>query len=384
MFEFKIENKENTARAGTFITPHGEIPTPIFMPVGTRASVKTLSNNELEDLNAKIILANTYHLYLRPGHKLIKEMGGLHKFMNWNHPILTDSGGFQVFSLAKENRAIKENSVKAKVKITENGVEFNSHLDGSKHFFSPKSVMEIEHDLGADIIMAFDECADASSSKPYFVQAMKRTHDWAKICKTEHEKLNKNQEIPQTLFPIVQGGIYKDLRIESAKFINDLNCEGNAIGGLSVGESKEIMNEMIENTVPHLSDNKPRYLMGVGTPEDMFETIERGIDMMDCVHPTRMARHGAFWNESGRHSIKNEKFKKDDSPLMNTCDCFACKNHSRSYIRHLIMEQEMLGLRLISIHNLHYLVNLSQNIRTAIIENRFSSFKKDFFNNFEK
>ncbi|MDX9971240.1 MAG: tRNA guanosine(34) transglycosylase Tgt, partial [Candidatus Gracilibacteria bacterium] len=239
MFEFNLEKTQNTARAGTLTTPHGNIPTPIFMPVGTRATVKTLATNDLEDLNAKIILANTYHLYLRPGHKLIKEMGGLHKWMNWTHPILTDSGGFQVFSLAKEKRPIKENAVKAKVKITENGVEFSSHKDGSKHFFSPKSVMEIEHDIGADIIMAFDECADADSSKSYFIDAMKRTHDWAKICKIEHEKLNQNQDIKQALFPIVQGGIHKDLRIESAKFINELNCPGNAIGGLSVGESKE-------------------------------------------------------------------------------------------------------------------------------------------------
>lgn len=384
MFEFNIENSENEARASVFKTPHGEIKTPIFMPVGTRASVKTLSFNELEDLNAQIILANTYHLYLRPGNKLIKEMGGLHKWMNWNHPILTDSGGFQVFSLAKKSRPIKANSAVAKVKITENGVEFSSHIDGSKHFFSPEKAIQIEHDLGADIIMAFDECSDADSSKKYFQEAMIRTHQWAERCKIEHEKLNKTQEIPQALFPIVQGGIYKDLRIESAKFINELDCPGNGIGGLSVGESKEIMYEMIETVIPHLNYNKPRYLMGVGTPEDIFEAVERGIDMFDCVHPSRMSRHGAFWDLNGRYSIKNEKFKKDEKPLMESCDCFTCKNHNRSYIRHLIMEEEMLGLRLLSIHNLHFLVSLSQKIRDSILENKFHEYKKEFFNNFEK
>jgi queuine tRNA-ribosyltransferase len=381
MFNFEIENTENTARTGTLKTPHGEIPTPIFMPVGTKASVKTLSNHELREINSKIILANTYHLYLRPGNKLIKEMGGLHKWMNWDKPILTDSGGFQVFSLAKKTRPIKNQSIQATVKITEEGVEFKSHLDGSKHFFTPEYAMQIQADLGADIIMAFDECADADSSKEYFKKAMIRTHNWAIRSKNEHEKLNK--EKLQALFPIVQGGIFKDLRIESAKFINELDCPGNAIGGLSVGESKEIMYEMIETIIPYLSDLKPRYLMGVGTPEDIFEAIERGIDMFDCVHPTRMARHGAFWDNFGRHTIKNEKFKKDENPLMASCRCYACQNHSKSYIRHLFMENEILAQRLMSIHNLHFLIELTQKIREEILNNNFKNFKKDFFNNFQ-
>jgi len=381
---FKIENKFENARSASFTTAHGEIKTPTFMPVGTRASVKTLSFNELNDINAQIILSNTYHLYLRPGNKLIKEMGGLHKWINWKKPILTDSGGFQVFSLAKNSRPIKNTSIKSEVKIEENGVEFKSHLDGSKHYFTPEFAMQIQHDLGADIIMAFDECADAKSTKEYFIKAMERTHNWALRSKLEHDRLNSKQETPQLLFGIVQGGIFKDLRIESAKHINSLNFDGNAIGGLSVGESKEEMYEMLDHVIPHLSEEKPRYLMGVGTPEDIFEAIERGVDMLDCVHPTRMARHGAFWDKLGRHNIKNEKFKKDENPLMENCSCFSCKNHSRSYIRHLILEGEILGLKLLSIHNLNFLIKLTEEICSSINEGKFATFKKNFFNNFEK
>ncbi len=410
MFEFKIKHKakNSLARSGTFKTPHGVIQTPVFMPVGTKATVKTLSPHDLETLNAEIILANTYHLYLRPGEKLIKKMGGLHQWMHWNKPILTDSGGFQVFSLGNEKGYSKDNlPFKTTVKIDENGVEFKSHLDGSKHYFTPEKAMQIQHDLGADIIMAFDECAPADSTKKYFRQAMTRTHNWALRCKDEHERLNGKSPhkgcfampgetksitrgntqtyLPphrQALFPIVQGGLYKDLRIQSAKFINELDLPGNAIGGLSVGEGKEKMLEMIETVIPHLSEKKPRYLMGVGTPEDLLECVDRGIDMFDCVHPTRMARHGAFWTELGRFAIKNKKFKLDKAPLQKNCTCETCKNYSRSYLRHLIFENEILGLRLMTVHNLHFLLNLMQQIREQIEKGNFRRFKKKFLNKF--
>lgn len=408
MFEFKITSKDpnSQARTGTFKTPHGLIHTPIFMPVGTKATVKTLSSQDLKNLNTEIILANTYHLYLRPGEKLIKKMGSLHKWMNWNGPILTDSGGFQVFSLG--NKKYSRNSkntdtntsdtdftkfpFKTTVKIDENGVEFKSHLDGSKHYLTPEKAIKIQHDLGADIIMAFDECAPADSTKKYFKEAMERTHNWALRCKKEYEKMQKinsshkpknDTKSVQALFPIVQGGMYKDLRVTSAKFINGLNLPGNAIGGLSVGESEEKMLAMIETVIPHLSTQKPRYLMGVGTPEDLLECVERGIDMFDCVHPTRMARHGAFWNEHGRFSIRNEKFKTDKNPLQKNCKCETCKNHSRSYLRHLIFENEILGLRLMTIHNLHFLLNLMRKIREHISKGTFKKFKKDFLKRFK-
>ncbi len=386
MFEFKIKHKAkgSLARTGTFKTPHGLIQTPVFMPVGTKATVKTLSPHDLENLHSEIILSNTYHLYLRPGEKLIKKMGGLHKWMNWNKPILTDSGGFQVFSLGNEKGYSKDAlPFKTTVKIDENGVEFKSHLDGSKHYFTPEKAMQIQHDLGADIIMAFDECAPADSTKEYFKAAMTRTHNWVLRCKKEHLKLSKKTKLPQALFPIVQGGLYKDLRIQSAQFINDLDLPGNAIGGLSVGEGKEKMLEMIETTIPHLTEKKPRYLMGVGTPEDLLECVDRGIDMFDCVHPTRMGRHGSFWNESGRFSIKKEQFKFDKNPLQKNCQCETCKNHSRSYLRHLIFENEILGLRLMTIHNLHFLLNLMQEIRKQINKGTFNKFKKDFFKKFK-
>ncbi|MCX6735087.1 MAG: tRNA guanosine(34) transglycosylase Tgt [Candidatus Peregrinibacteria bacterium] len=387
MFEFKIKHKQkgSLARTGSFKTPHGVIQTPVFMPVGTKATVKTLSQNDLKNLDSEIILANTYHLYLRPGEKLIKKMGGLHKWMNWDRPMLTDSGGFQVFSLGNENGYSKDSlPFKTTVKIDENGVEFKSHLDGSKHYFTPEKAMQIEHDLGADIIMAFDECAPADSTKKYFEEAMTRTHNWVIRCKKEHEKISKKSrtKLPQALFPIVQGGLYKDLRVQSAKFMNDLDLPGNAIGGLSVGEGKDKMLEMIETVIPHLSENKPRYLMGVGTPEDLLECVDRGVDMFDCVHPTRMARHGTFWNETGRFAIKKEQFKFDKAPLQKDCTCETCKNYTRSYLRHLIFENEILGLRLMSIHNLHFLLKLMQEIRKQITKGTFKKFKKDFFKKF--
>jgi len=389
MFEFKILKKASgqkakdasLARTGTFKTPHGVIHTPVFMPVGTRATVKTLSPDELKELDADIILSNTYHLMLRPGENTIKKMGGLHKWMNWDRPILTDSGGFQVFSLEQEKGLAKESPKKAGVKITEEGVEFKSHLDGKKYFITPEKATQIQHDLGADIIMAFDECADANSSKKYFESAMIRTHNWLARCKKEHEKLEKkklNAKLPQALFGIVQGGVYPDLRKKSAKFIANLDLPGNAIGGLSVGEDRKTMLEMIDEVTKILPENKPRYLMGVGTPVDLLEAVDRGIDMFDCVLPTRLARHAAFWTHKGLIHIKNQKFKEDPSPLEKDCTCYACKNFSKSYIQHLMKENEIFGHRLMTIHNLHFLLNLMAQIRDAINKGKFKEFKKKF------
>jgi len=383
MFEFKIETscKNTRARTGTFKTPHGEIETPVFMPVGTKATVKSLTKQHLLELNSQIILSNTYHLFIRPGDELIKEMGGLHKWMNWDKPILTDSGGFQVFSLAQGKKNAK---IKTKVKIDENGVKFKSHLNGQEHYFTPEKVMDIEHNLGADIIMAFDECAPPYSEKPYIKKAMERTHNWLKKCEIRHNELSKKQENKQALFGIVQGGLHKDLRKESAEFINSRNLPGNAIGGLSVGETKEEMLEMLEATVPFLAIEKPRYLMGVGTPEDLLNGVERGIDMFDCVHPTRISRHGAFWTTKGRLNIKNKEFKKDETPLDKECTCSTCKNHSRSYIRHLFFEKEMLGATLMSIHNLHFLIELMRKIREHINDGDFKNFKENFLKEFNQ
>lgn len=367
MFEFQIHKNaiNSLARTGTFTTPHGAIQTPVFMPVGTKASVKTLSQEDLKTLDAEIILANTYHLYLRPGHELIKKMGGLHKWMKWDRPILTDSGGFQVFSLGRTKHGVK---------IDDHGVTFKSHIDGSSHYLTPQKAIEIQHDLGADIIMAFDECAPADSSENYFKQAMQRTHDWLTICKQTHDKLNPHHENPRALFGIVQGGLYPTLRHESAKFINNLDLPGNAIGGLSVGESKAEMYSMIEETVPHLSDKKPRYLMGVGTPEDLLEAVDRGIDMFDCVHPTRLARHGGFFTEQGRFNIKNEQFKYDQTELCG---------YSKSYLRHLFVENEILAMRILSFHNLQFLLDLMKKIREAINQDNFPQFKQNFLTNYD-
>ncbi len=380
MFEFKITKKQkgSNARTGTLKTPHGTIKTPVFMPVGTKATVKTLSPEELHTLDAEIILSNTYHLHLRPGEKTVKTQGGLHKWMNWNKPILTDSGGFQVFSLQQDKGLSKDAPRKAGARITEEGVEFKSHLDGSLHFISPEKAMKIQHDLGADIIMAFDECADGQSKKPYFEKAMNRTHNWLTRCKKEHERLNKNQTKKRALFGIVQGGTYKDLREESAKFIASQNLPGNAIGGLAVGEKKETMLKMIDAVIPHLPENKPRYLMGVGTPVEILEAIDRGVDMFDCVLPTRLARHAAFWTSTKLNHIKNQKFKNDPSPLDKSCTCYACKNYSRSYIHHLMKESEIFGHRLLSIHNIHFLLNLIRETRAHINKGTFPSFKKSF------
>ncbi|MGE5328133.1 MAG: tRNA guanosine(34) transglycosylase Tgt [Deltaproteobacteria bacterium] len=350
------------ARRGRVHTPHGIIETPIFMPVGTQASVKSISPDELEQIGAKIILSNTYHLYIRPGHELVKQAGGLHDFMNWNGAILTDSGGFQVFSLADLRN------------IQEEGVTFKSHLDGSKHFISPEKAIEIENALGADIIMAFDECAPYPSEYNYAKEAMERTTRWAKRCKETHKNTEK-----QALFGIVQGVTYKDLREESAKQLAALNFPGYAIGGLSVGEPAEIMYEVLDYTVPILPEDKPRYLMGVGTPDYLIEGVMRGIDMFDCVLPTRIARNGTAMTSHGKVVIRNATYEKDFSPLDSECDCYACKSFTRAYLRHLIKANEMLGIRLVSLHNLRFLIKLMENVRVSIEEDRLPEFRKEFY-----
>jgi len=363
-FEFELikEAKDSKARLGKLYTPHGVIETPIFMPVGTRATVKAMTPEEVRDLGAQIILSNTYHLYLKPGHELIKEAGGLHKFMNWNGPILTDSGGFQVFSLGSLR------------KITEEGVEFRSHIDGSKHMLSPEKSIEIQNALGSDIMMAFDECTPYPATYDYVKQSMERTTRWAKRCKDYHKDWEK-----QALFGIVQGGMYKDLREISARDIVELDFPGYAIGGLSVGEPLDLMCDILDHTTEFLPENKPRYLMGVGTPDYLFEAVVRGIDMADCVLPTRIARNGTVMTSLGRLVIRNGKYAKDFSPLDPECDCYTCKNYSRAYIRHLFNVNEILASRLATTHNLYFLIKLMENIRKAIKEDNLLEYKSEFY-----
>lgn len=365
--EFKLikESSDSMARLGELKTPHGIVETPVFMPVGTRATVKAMTPEELKDLGSQIILSNTYHLYLRPGHKLIEEAGGLHKFMNWDKPILTDSGGFQVFSLGDLR------------KISEEGVEFRSHIDGSKHFISPEKSIEIQNSLGSDIMMTFDECTPYPATYEYTKQSMERTTRWAKRCKDYHKDWDK-----QGLFGIVQGGMFKDLRKESAKDLVDMDFPGYAIGGLSVGEPRDLMCEILEHTTPLLPKDKPRYNMGVGTPDYLFESVIRGIDMADCVMPTRIARNGTVMTSKGRLVVKNAKYKKDFNKLDEECSCYTCSNYSRAYIRHLFNVDEILGARLATIHNLHFLINLMENIKTAIKEDRLLSYKDEFYDKY--
>ncbi|MBI5152583.1 tRNA guanosine(34) transglycosylase Tgt [Candidatus Peregrinibacteria bacterium] len=380
MFKFFVQAKSpnTSARAGILEIPHGKIHSPFFMPIGTTGFVKTLTPDELKSLGAEIILANTYHLYLRPGDKNIKKFGGLHKWMGWNGPILTDSGGYQIFSLYEGNTSHQNKSdFKTHVRVHDSGVEFKSHIDGSIHFLTPRDVIKIQNNIGADIIMALDECIPHHADKKYAARAMKRTHDWALQCKKAH----KNPR--QALFPIIQGGMYKNLRIESAKFISDLDLPGIAIGGLSVGETKKQMYEILETIMPILPKNKPIYLMGVGSPEDLLEAIDRGVDMFDCVMPTRLARHGSFWTLTGRRNIKNSKYRLDQKPLMENCGCYTCQKFTRSYLRHLFTEHETLGLRLMTIHNLHFLLNLMRDARTAITKGKFRQFKKAFLAKFK-
>jgi len=361
--KFTLETKDGGARAGILNLPHGSVHTPMFMPVGTQATVKTLSVNELKAMNAEIILGNAYHLYLRPGIEVIRHAGGLHKFMNWNRNILTDSGGFQVFSLAD----LRD--------ITEEGVTFRSHIDGSKHHLTPEKVMQIEQAIGADIIMALDVCIEAGVDKDKTRQALETTTRWAKRCKQEVERLNIQD---QSLFGIIQGGMFEDLRVESAQQLVELDFPGYAIGGLSVGEEKPVMYAMLEALYPHLPEQKPHYLMGVGTPEDLLYSIERGVDLFDCVFPTRAARNGTAFTREGRIILKNKQFEFDSDPLDESCTCETCQHYSRSYIRHLIRSGEVLGMRLLSQHNLQFLIDLARDSRRAILEKRFKEFKDSF------
>ena len=361
-YELLHIDKNSGARRGVVHTPHGDIQTPIFMPVGTLATVKAMSPEELKnDVKAQIILSNTYHLYLRPGHDLVKEAGGLHKFMNWDRPILTDSGGFQVFSLSGLR------------KITEEGVIFNSHLDGSKHIFTPEKVMEIEEALGADIIMAFDECCPYPSDYKYTKNSMERTTRWAKRCKEAYTTEN------QGLFGIIQGGFYKDLREISARDLISLDFPGYAIGGISVGEPKEEFLDILRYTAPLMPENKPRYLMGVGTPDYLIEASLAGIYMCDCVLPTRLARHGTALTSKGKLVIRNQNFARDWNKLDDECDCYTCKNYTRAYLRHLVKTNEILGMRLLSLHNLRFLTKLMERVRIEIENDNLLAFREEFY-----
>jgi queuine tRNA-ribosyltransferase len=354
MFEFHMTAKNNRARAGIFTTPHGELVTPVFAPVGTQATVKTLTPEHLEEIQASLVLSNTYHLYLRPGDELVRDMGGLHKFMQWHRPMLTDSGGFQVFSLAQTR------------KIDNDGVTFKSHIDGSTHRFTPEKSIAIQENLGADIIMAFDECSDPNDHT-YTRLAMERTHRWAE------RSLRAKTRPDQALFGIVQGGVQADLRAESAQFIASLETPGVAIGGLSVGETKEEMYSTLDVVSPLLPEHKPRYLMGVGTPEDLIHGVARGVDIFDCVLPTRLARHHAAFAHEGRLNLMNAIFARDERPIDATCDCYTCKTFTRAYIRHLIVAREFLAGTLISIHNLRALIRLMEQIRIDITDGTFES-----------
>ena len=361
-YELLHRCKQTGARRGVVHTPHGDIQTPVFMPVGTQATVKSMTPEELkEEVKAQIILSNTYHLYLRPGQEIVKEAGGLHNFMKWDRPILTDSGGFQVFSLSSLR------------KITEEGVAFHSHLDGSKHLFTPESVMKTEEDLGADIIMAFDECCPYPSTYEYTKNSMERTTRWAKRCKEAHTTEN------QALFGIIQGGFFEDLRKKSAEDLIALDLPGYAIGGISVGEPKEEFLKMLYYTTPLMPKDKPRYLMGVGTPDYLIEAALAGIDMCDCVLPTRIARNGTALTSHGKVVVRNATYERDWTPLDPECDCYTCKNYTRAYIRHLVKANEILGVRLLSIHNLRFLTRLMENIRTAIENDCLGDFRTEFY-----
>ena len=363
-FTFTVEAINGRARAGRFTTPHGNIQTPIFAPVGTQGTVKGLTPQQLVDLKTQLLLANTYHLYLRPGDEVVAELGGLHQFMGWDGPILTDSGGFQVFSLGEINQ------------ITDDGVEFQSHLDGSSHNLTPEKSIQIQENLSADIIMCFDECPDPYDRR-YNKDALERTHKWAIRC----QKAHKTQD--QALFGIVQGGVFEDLRIESAQFISDLDFPGNAIGGLSVGEKKTEMLEILDIVPEFLPEDKPRYLMGVGTPYDIVQSVARGIDIFDCVNPTRLARHKTAITRFDRINISNQVYRTDDRPLVEDCTCYACQHFSRAYLRHLVKSNEMLGPVLLSIHNIHTMLDLTSTIRAKILAGEFQSYLKDYLAAYE-
>ncbi|MBM7620423.1 tRNA guanosine(34) transglycosylase Tgt [Sutcliffiella halmapala] len=354
--------KQTGARLGIVHTPHGSFETPVFMPVGTLATVKTMSPEDVKSMGAGIILSNTYHLWLRPGNEIVKEAGGLHKFMNWDRAILTDSGGFQVFSLSDLR------------KIEEEGVHFRNHMNGDKLFLSPEKAMQIQNDLGSDIMMAFDECPPFPATHEYMKKSVERTSRWAERCLKAHQRPQD-----QGLFGIVQGGEYEDLRKQSAQDLVSMDFPGYAVGGLSVGEPKDVMNRTLEFTTPWLPTDKPRYLMGVGSPDSLIDGAMRGIDMFDCVLPTRIARNGTLMTSEGRLVVKNAKFARDFGPLDPECDCYTCTNYSRAYIRHLIKCDETLGIRLTTYHNLYFLVKLMEQVRQAIREDRLGDFKEEFF-----
>lgn len=359
-FSFEILRTQGKARAGILRTPHGEIPTPVFAPVGTQASVKAVTPAQLIELNTRLILANTYHLFLRPGESVVRDLGGLHNFMNWQRPILTDSGGYQVYSLAKSR------------KIESDGVTFKSHIDGSEIYLSPEISISLQESLGADIIMAFDECAPPYDLE-YNRSAMTRTHQWAERCREAQSRRD------QVLFGIVQGGIFPELRVESAEFISSLDFFGNAIGGLSVGESKDEMYTTIEIVNDILPEEKPRYLMGVGTAVDIINGVMRGIDMFDCVLPTRLARHNTALLKYGRLNLQNAAFIDDNQTIDESCSCYTCQNFSRAYVRHLINAGEMLSATLLSIHNINTLLETIKDVRQAILESQLEKYVSDFF-----
>ena len=369
-FELIKEEKHTGARLGVFHTPHGDIQTPIFMPVGTAATVKSLMPDTVKELGTQILLCNTYHLYLRPGQEIVRAAGGLHKFMHWDKPILTDSGGFQVFSLSGMR------------KITDEGVCFRSHIDGSKHLFTPEKVMDIQHDLGSDVIMAFDECSEPGYTYKKAELAMYRTLDWLKKCYEHHNADDSHSH--QMLFPIIQGNFYEDLRIKSAiETVPFAKC-GIAVGGLSVGEPSDVYVKMLDVLQPYYPKNMPRYLMGVGTPDYILEGVLRGIDMFDCVLPTRIARNGTALTSKGKVVVRNGKYKDDFTTLDEECGCYCCRNFTKAYLRHLVNCGEILGAELLSIHNITFLLNLAKNIRQAILDDNLLEFKKDFYDKYYK
>jgi queuine tRNA-ribosyltransferase len=369
MFEYQLESVEGGARAGTFRTPHGELPTPAFMPVGTLGTVKGVSMEEVGSLGARMILANTYHLYLRPGHELVRQLGGLHAFTRWEGPILTDSGGYQVFSL----ESIRN--------VRDDGVEFRSHIDGSRHTFTPESVMEIQRILGADVIMAFDECPPGGCDRGTAEAANVRTLNWLERCLRRFRSLEQETDVPeQSLFPVLQGNVYDDLRgLHARQFMDMADWDGYGIGGLSVGEAKPDMWRVLELLDSCLPDDRPRYLMGVGYPDDLLEAIGRGCDMFDCVAPTRNARHGTAWTSAeGQVNLKAARFREDARPLDDECDCYCCARYDRAYLRHLATAGELLCWRLLSIHNLRFLVRLGEESRRRIGEGTFEGWRRDW------
>jgi len=366
-FSFDLEGKcrHTSARVGVLDTPHGKVRTPVFAPVGTQATVKTVSPRELEELGASLVVANTYHLHLRPGADVVAKLGGLHSFMGWHRPILTDSGGFQVFSM-KHLR-----------KVDDDGVTFRSHVDGSEHRLTPEKSVALQEQLGADIIIALDVCPPYPSDHEHNRVALDRTHRWAERCLDAHTRTD------QMLFGVVQGGTYAELRADSARHLSSLGFPGYAIGGLSVGEPKEIMHDMLDVTIPLLPEDKPRHLLGVGSPEDLFESIARGIDIFDCALPTRVARNGTFFRREGRINIRNAEYRNDPSPVDQECACYACQQFSRAYLRHLVMAKEILGLRLATLHNLHFMLSLTDEIREAVLQDRFPELKEQFLSSYK-